>query len=78
MRGSLLKYGMAAWIVGGAEIVKVLLNADLIDEIIMSVHPIILGEGILLFSGIGKKSGWSLKKSEKFSSGLVQMTYMRI
>ena len=71
------KPGKKIWIVGGAEIVKVLLNADLIDEIIMSVHPIILSEGIPLFSGIRNKSGWSLQKSKKFSSGLVQLTYMR-
>jgi dihydrofolate reductase len=40
------------WLLGGGELVSVLLNANLIDEIIVSVHPIILGKGILLFSNI--------------------------
>jgi dihydrofolate reductase len=32
--------------------VSILLNADLVDEIILSVHPIILGKGIPLFNNI--------------------------
>src|SRR5919108_3378985 len=31
------------WLLGGGEIVSILLNADLVDEIILSIHPIILG-----------------------------------
>ena len=37
------------WLLGGGEIVSILLNAGLVDEIILSIHPIILGKGVPLF-----------------------------
>jgi dihydrofolate reductase len=41
------------WLVGGADIISILLNAGLVDEIILSIHPIILGSGIIpLFKDI--------------------------
>ena len=40
--------GKDIWLLGGGEIVSILLNADLVDEIILSIHPIILGTGIPL------------------------------
>ncbi|WP_235018751.1 dihydrofolate reductase family protein [Tolypothrix sp. NIES-4075] len=34
--------------VGGAQIIHYLLKHDLLDELILSIHPIILGDGIPL------------------------------
>jgi dihydrofolate reductase len=45
--------GRDIWLVGGADIISILLNAGLVDEIILSIHPIILGSGIIpLFKDI--------------------------
>ncbi len=63
------------WLLGGGEIVSLFLNADLIDEIILSVHPIILGKGIPLFNKIKKLKKLKLIKSIPFESGLVQLHY---
>jgi dihydrofolate reductase len=63
------------WLLGGREIVSILSNADLIDEIILSVHPIILGKGIPLFSNIRKQVKLQLLESIPFQSGLVQLYY---
>jgi dihydrofolate reductase len=63
------------WLLGGGEIVSILLNADLVDEIILSIHPIILGKGIPLFSNIKKYVKLQLLESIPFSSGLVQLCY---
>ena len=63
------------WLLGGGEIVSILLNADLVDEIILSVHPIILGKGIPLFSNINKRVNLRLLESIPFESGLVQLCY---
>lgn len=63
------------WLLGGGEIVSIFLNADLIDEIILSVHPIILGKGISLFSNIKKRVNLRLLKSIPFESGLLQLYY---
>ena len=40
------------WLLGGGEMLSLFLNAELVDEIILSVHPIILGKGIPLFKNI--------------------------
>jgi dihydrofolate reductase len=63
------------WLLGGGEIVSIFLNADLVDEIILSVHPIILGKGIPLFSNINKRVNLRLLESIPFESGLVQLCY---
>jgi dihydrofolate reductase len=63
------------WLLGGGEIVSILLNADLVDEIILSVHPIILGKGIPLFSNINKRVNLRLLESIPFESGLEQLCY---
>jgi dihydrofolate reductase len=63
------------WLLGGGEIVSILLNANLIDEIILSIHPIILGKGIPLFRDIRKHVKLQLLESTPFRSGLVQICY---
>ena len=63
------------WLLGGGEILSLFLNADLVDEIILSVHPIILGKGIPLFNNIEKSVKLRLLESIPFESGLVQLRY---
>jgi dihydrofolate reductase len=69
------KDGKDIWLVGGGQLNTLLLNAGLIDEMIISVHPIILGNGIPLFGGHPKQLKLKLLASEAFSSGLLQVTY---
>jgi dihydrofolate reductase len=40
--------GKDIWLVGGSEIISILLKADLVHDIILSIHPKILGKGIPL------------------------------
>lgn len=63
------------WLVGGSQIIKIFLEHDLIDDIIVSIHPIILGEGIPLFDHIKKEIHMELVNHVSFESGLVQMHY---
>ena len=63
------------WLLGGGEIVSILLNAGLVDEIILSIHPIILGKGVPLFPSIKKRVKLQLQQSIPFKSGLVQLCY---
>ncbi len=62
---------------GGAEIVKLLMDKDLIDEYIISVIPILLGDGIRLFKGGSPMLGLEALPSKQFDSGLVQLHYVR-
>ena len=63
---------------GGSEIVKLLMDKNLIDEYIISVIPTILGDGIRLFAGGIDSIKLKLLKSESFETGLVQLQYERI
>jgi dihydrofolate reductase len=67
--------GKDIWLIGGGEIVSVLLNAGLVDEIILSIHPIILGTGIPLLRDIQKEVNLKLENSLSFDSGLTQLYY---
>ncbi len=62
---------------GGGEIVKLLLDHDLIDEYMISIIPILLGDGKRLF--VGETSSRKIKfvDSKKYESGLVQLKYLR-
>lgn len=69
------KSGGVIYCDGGAELVNTLLKLNLIDEIIMSVIPVLLGAGIRLFGeGLSQKN-LQLQNSRAYESGLVQLTY---
>jgi len=60
---------------GGAEIVNELLKHNLVDEIILSVIPILLGNGISLFKKEQTSNQLELLSSKSFEKGLVQLHY---
>jgi dihydrofolate reductase len=62
------------WLEGGGEVVSALMNEGLVDEIILSIHPIILGRGIPLFRDMNE-ARLELTKSTAYESGLVQLHY---
>lgn len=63
---------------GGAEIVNELLKADLIDEFIISVIPILVGNGTKLFNDGRPEMKLELVSVKSFDKGLIQMHYKRI
>ena len=65
--------GKDIWLVGGGELISTLYNADLIDEYILSIHPVVLGEGIPLFSHLKKEQNLRLKETKSYADGLVQI-----
>ncbi len=65
--------GTNIWLVGGTEIITLLMNKNLIDECIISIHPILLGKGIPLFKDV--KANLKFIKEETFESGLIQLSY---
>ena len=70
--------GKNIFVDGGAEIVNELLLENLIDEFYISVIPILLGDGILLFKGGNRELKLKLIDSKYFESGLVQSHYVRV
>jgi len=67
--------GKNMYVVGGATFVASLLNEDLIDELRLIVHPIVLGKGQALFSGVNKRLSLDLVQAESTESGRVVVTY---
>jgi dihydrofolate reductase len=67
--------GTDIWLVGGGEINTLLMDHDLIDEIIITRIPTILGEGIPLFAGAPHESELALERLEDFGNGIIQMMY---
>ena len=50
------------WLVGGGQIISSFLNHGILDEIILSIIPIVLGNGISLFHNIQKETNLELMK----------------
>lgn len=67
--------GKNAYIVGGATLVASLLNEDLIDELRLIVHPVILGKGQALFGGLNKRRSLDLVQVTSTKSGSVIVSY---
>lgn len=63
------------WLIGGGQVVTKFLDLDLIDEMIITVVPKIIGDGIRLFPNSTVESTWNLIKTESFNTGLVSLTY---
>ncbi len=62
---------------GGAEIVNELLRNDLIDEFIISIIPILVGNGIKLFNDGRPELKLELVSIKHFDKGLTQLHYKR-
>lgn len=69
------KEGKHIYCDGGAEIVRLLMKENLIDEYIISVIPIMLGSGKRLFKGGTESINLKALPSKYFDSGLVQLHY---
>jgi dihydrofolate reductase len=66
------------WLIGGGELIRYFLEKDLLDEMILTIFPTILGEGIQLFPGHLKESNWQLMDIKSFETGIVNLTYQRL
>ena len=64
-----------SWLVGGGELVKGYLEGKLVEEVVVSVHPVLLGKGVPLFPGGFPQTSLKLLDAEAFDSGLVQLRY---
>ena len=62
---------------GGAEIANELLKNDLIDELIISVVPVLVGDGTRLFKDGRPEQQLELLNAKTFDTGLTQLHYRR-
>src|SRR5215204_3888620 len=62
-------------IVGSATLVRSLLADNLLDELRLMVHPVVLGGGKRLFEGDSSRKTLELVDSETFGTGVLYLTY---
>ena len=67
--------GKDIWLFGGSNLIAQMLNLNLVDEMMIAVHPIILGDGIPLFVNIKERKNLKLLDTKIYSTGLVQLFY---
>ena len=67
--------GKDIWLVGGGKINTVFLEKGLIDQIILTIIPVTLGDGIPLFQKGTAEKKFILEKSESFKNGMVQLAF---
>jgi len=66
------------WLVGGGTLITSFLNLGSIDEMTLSIIPIILGKGIRLFPNEPKEAQFNLKTHEVFETGVVNLVYTKM
>jgi dihydrofolate reductase len=67
--------GGPVYVVGGARLVRSLIDAALLDELRLSVHPVAVGAGAPLLGGITQRQDLELIESESAGAGRVNLTY---
>jgi dihydrofolate reductase len=70
--------GKDIWLMGGGEIARDFLKADLVDELHLGVVPVLLGEGLPLFPSGFPQRNFELIENKTFSRGLVSLKYRRV
>jgi dihydrofolate reductase len=65
------------WLVGGGEVVAQALEADLVDRLVVSIHPLLIGPGRPLVAAPIPDRAFTLEKAEPFPDGLLQVSYRR-
>ena len=63
------------WLVGGAMLCQRFLELGLVDEIKLTIAPVLLGEGLRLFGGSLPEEKWNLKNVVAYKNGFVELSY---
>ncbi len=67
--------GKDIWLVGGGQIFRAALRAGCVDDVIVAVHPILLGEGIPLLPTMPQATHLELTDTKPYETGLVTLSY---
>ena len=63
------------WLVGGAVLSQKFLELGLVDEIKLTVAPILLGSGLRLFGDSLAETRWNLRDVVAYGNGFVELSY---
>ncbi len=66
------------WLVGGSRLAAAFREEDLISDYIITLLPVILGDGIPLLETTQKRDNLTLKDYLSFGGGVLQLHYVKI
>lgn len=61
--------------IDGGALIRSALDAGLIDEVVITLVPTVLGNGLPLFAGVAQRHQFTLRTSRPIGAGMVQLTY---
>src|SRR5213080_456757 len=67
--------GKDIWLMGGGELIASFLDEQAIDEFVVSVAPVFIGDGIPLIARRHRHLPLDLQSVERFEDGVVQLHY---
>jgi len=70
--------GKNIWMMGGGELAREFLKADLIDAMEVGVVPVLIGEGIPLFPAGFPEREFKLIENKAYGKGLLVLKYERV
>jgi dihydrofolate reductase len=70
--------GKDIWLFGGHALASSLMNAGLVDEITLAVHPVLLGGGIPVFGPLTERQSWHLESSTAYPNDVVVIRYSKL
>jgi dihydrofolate reductase len=69
--------GKNIWLMGGGELARDFLGADLVDDLELGIVPVLLGDGIPLFPSGFPQRDFRLVENKTYSKGLIALRYER-
>jgi dihydrofolate reductase len=67
--------GRDIYVVGGARTVRSFINAELLDELRLTVHPLLVGEGTSLFDGVSGDHRFEITDTARLVDGAMRVVY---
>jgi len=67
--------GQAVYVVGGPGLLSSLIQAGLLDELRLIVHPVVVGGGLAVFGGLVEPQAVELVSAEPTPTGRLHLTY---
>ena len=68
--------GKDIWLYGGGELAGSLMNEKLVDELLLAVQPLALGQGKPLFTHAQQRVQYQLGSVKTYETGLVMLNYV--
>lgn len=67
--------GKNLWLAGAGSLAASLFAADLVDEVIVKLNPLLIGDGVRMVAGLPRPLTLALRDSKVYENGVVLLTY---